>query len=297
VRWVWLSLAQTDAAGADPCVGHRTDLPILPAFAAYQNQTKPVRKPYCATKNKCSIVWACAVWYGEITVDALEEVLAEIRHRWGHEAIRSARNLSRTPVLLPTGLVVLDELVGGGFRAGSVTGLIGRPTTGMTTLVFRMLGHNQPAAAVYVDTGGGLDGAYAAACGVDMERLLVTAPPDLDAALALVRDVVDSRVVDVLILDVLGLQGGVTGLHRLLPGLARSTTVLLVLSEQAVAGAQTCIRFVCRSPLIAADGDIVGCHTEATLERHPRMPVGRSAQLRILFADPEGAPGAHLRLA
>ncbi len=78
------------------------------------------------------------------------------------------------PELLPTGIAEVDALLEGGLPLGGVTEVIGRASSGRSTLVLSVLAGitGQGAAAAYVDISDALDPLSAAAMGIDLGRLL-----------------------------------------------------------------------------------------------------------------------------
>src|SRR5208337_2181765 len=78
------------------------------------------------------------------------------------------------PELLPTGIAEVDALLEGGLPLGGVTEVMGRASSGRSTLVLSVLAGitRQGAAAAYVDVSDTLDPLSAAAMGIDLGRLL-----------------------------------------------------------------------------------------------------------------------------
>jgi recombination protein RecA len=79
-----------------------------------------------------------------------------------------------SPELLPTGVVEVDALLGGGLPLGGVTEIVGPAYSGRSTLVFSFLASltGQGATAAYVDVSDTFDPISAAAIGIDLGRLL-----------------------------------------------------------------------------------------------------------------------------
>jgi len=78
------------------------------------------------------------------------------------------------PELLPTGIAEVDALLEGGLPLGGVTEVIGRASSGRSTLVLSVLAGitREGAAAAYVDISDALDPLSAAAMGIDLGHLL-----------------------------------------------------------------------------------------------------------------------------
>ena len=87
------------------------------------------------------------------TIDSVAAVMAEIERRWGHRAVFAARELWHQSAALPSGIMALDDLLSGGIEQGKITALVGRPTSGITTLAYHLIGsvHAAGQESVYVD--------------------------------------------------------------------------------------------------------------------------------------------------
>jgi RecA/RadA recombinase len=85
---------------------------------------------------------------------------------------------------LATGFAALDAALGGGLPRGHLSEIVGPASTGLTSLVQRLLGHvtGQAHVAAWIDAPDAFDPASAVAAGVDLERLLWVRPPDLATA-------------------------------------------------------------------------------------------------------------------
>ena len=87
---------------------------------------------------------------------------------------------------LATDIPDLDTLLGGGLARGSLTELVGRPSSGrfatLLATLQRITSSGEPAALI--DQGGHLDPQSAAATGIDLERLLWVCPQRLTDTLA-----------------------------------------------------------------------------------------------------------------
>jgi len=85
---------------------------------------------------------------------------------------------------LATGFAALDAVLDGGLPRGQLTELVGTASTGLTSVVHRLLGHvtGQRRVAAWIDGPDAFDPASAVTAGVDLERLLWVRPPDLATA-------------------------------------------------------------------------------------------------------------------
>ncbi|MBY0276035.1 hypothetical protein K2Z84_11875, partial [Candidatus Binatia bacterium] len=85
---------------------------------------------------------------------------------------------------LATGFAALDVVLDGGLPRGRLSELVGRGSTGLTSVAQRLLGHvtGQGHIAAWIDAPDAFDPASAVVAGVDLERLLWVRPPDLATA-------------------------------------------------------------------------------------------------------------------
>lgn len=84
-----------------------------------------------------------------------------------------SRKVCALPELLPSGIGQVDELLGGGIPRGGFTEITGSPSSGRTSLAVSILScATQKSSCAWVDVYDALDPESAAACGVDLKRLL-----------------------------------------------------------------------------------------------------------------------------
>lgn len=216
---------------------------------------------------------------------AVETVLAEIRARWGQRIIRPASELTTQTEVVPTGIPPLDSLLGGGILVGKITALVGIPTSGITTLAYRLVAsvHRQQGEAVYLDMSQTFNGAYAASCGVDTQRLLVARPPADTQGLALLRDIISSHVVRLVVVD-WNAHTIPASLQRLQANLATSPTALVILNPTPTPYSHARLQVKCQGWLRDAR-DVVGCHLQVSLDQHPTLPTGSLTHFDLFFGE------------
>jgi hypothetical protein len=169
----------------------------------------------------------------------LVELVAAAQRRWGVRALVQSVERMVEPGALPTGIAPLDILLDGGLPRGRLTEFLGTPTSGMTTIALQALAPTQASGEIgaYLDMRGTFDGAYAAACGVDLPALLLVRPRGLDDALELTEALLTSGGIGLLVIDALTIVRRVNdaaplqgALQRLLPAMAPHPGALLVLT-------------------------------------------------------------------
>jgi len=103
-----------------------------------------------------------------------------------------------------TGFANLDDMLGtGGLPPGRVVEMFGPPGCGKTTLALHFLAaaQEQGATVVYVDAERSLDGAWAAACGLNLEDLILVSPGNGTEALQMMESLLRTYSVDVIAVD------------------------------------------------------------------------------------------------
>ncbi|MEX2160849.1 MAG: recombinase RecA [Anaerolineales bacterium] len=136
---------------------------------------------------------------------ALEHALDEITKRWGEGSImRLGESASMEVETIPTGSLSMDLALGvGGIPRGRVTEIFGPESSGKTTICQHIVAEVQKrgGTAAYIDMEHALDPSYAARCGVDVEKLLISQPDTGEQALEIAEALVRSGAVDLVIID------------------------------------------------------------------------------------------------
>lgn len=277
---------------------------------------------------------------------ALDQALATLATRWGSAAIRlgSGRSVPAiTPVpvegalapallpeveapspgqrpgpspdqppvdgsVVPTGFAALDAALGlGGLPRAATATVRGDASSGRTTLALRLAAEAQARGAIvtWLDAGM-LDPVEAVARGVDLARLAVLEPRDLDEGLAMAGALLQGRAVDLLVADLP--ERGTAPRHavavRRLAALARRAGALLVVLEppalpgtlrSALAEASGLRLELRRRAWIRLGRDVVGQRTEVLVAKDRHGLPGRRAEIEILYADGTGRDGCLAR--
>jgi recombination protein RecA len=207
-----------------------------------------------------------------------------------------------------TGFAALDAILGpGGLPRSASVAIRGDGSSGRTTLALRVAAEAQVEGAVvaWLDLSRSFDPVEAVARGLRLEWLVVITPQTLDEGLSIAGSLLAGRSVDLLVLDLPGGRLARTDrpakvaerLHRLAALARRAETLLLILDAPKVAGGpagglatavdeSTGIRLeLARRSWVRLGRDVVGQRTEALVTHNRHGPPGRSATLRILYAD------------
>lgn len=137
---------------------------------------------------------------------ALSAAINQIDRRFGKGSImRMGEAAERMEVsAIPTGSIALDLALGvGGIPRGRVTEIFGPDASGKTTLAQHIVAEAQRmgGVAAYIDVEHALDPKYMAACGINLDELLISQPDTGEQALEICEALVRSGAVDVVVID------------------------------------------------------------------------------------------------
>jgi recombination protein RecA len=137
---------------------------------------------------------------------ALAAAIGQIDRRFGKGSImRMGEAAARMEVMtIPTGSIALDLALGvGGIPRGRVSEIFGPDASGKTTLAQHIVAEAQQmgGVAAYIDIEHALDPKYMAACGVNLEDLLISQPDTGEQALEICEALVRSGAVDIVVVD------------------------------------------------------------------------------------------------
>ena len=105
---------------------------------------------------------------------------------------------------VPTGALSLDVALGiGGIPRGRVTEIFGPESAGKSTLAQHILAESQKrgGTAAYIDVEHALDPEYAAACGINVDELLISQPDTGEQALEICEALIRSGAIDLVVVD------------------------------------------------------------------------------------------------
>ena len=105
---------------------------------------------------------------------------------------------------ISTGSLSLDIALGiGGIPRGRIAEIFGAESSGKSTLALHIIAEAQKVGgtAAYIDAEHAVDPVYAAACGVNVDELLISQPDDGEQGLDITEALVKSAAVDVIVID------------------------------------------------------------------------------------------------
>lgn len=139
-------------------------------------------------------------------VKALDLAISHIEKQFGKGSIMKLGEASAQVAVdhISTGSLALDLALGiGGIPRGRVTEIFGPEAAGKSTLCQHIIAEAQRAGGVaaYIDVEHALDPVYAAACGVNVNDLLISQPDTGEQALEITETLVRSGAIDAIAID------------------------------------------------------------------------------------------------
>jgi len=136
----------------------------------------------------------------------VDQVIQVLNKRHGDGTIqRFGQELTADVPRLSTGSLKLDLALGGGIAKGGVIEIHGEESSGKTTLALHLVREAQKAGQLtaYIDVENQLDLSYAIAIGVSFapEDMIFSQPDTSEAALDILRSLVETGVVGLIVLD------------------------------------------------------------------------------------------------
>jgi recombination protein RecA len=136
---------------------------------------------------------------------AVDAALATIEKQFGRGAIMKLGSRERLQVdTIPTGSIALDLALGvGGIPRGRISEIFGPESSGKTTVCQHVIAEAQRrgGVAAFIDVEHALDPAYARACGVNVDELLVSQPDTGEQALEITETLIRSGGIDIVVVD------------------------------------------------------------------------------------------------
>ncbi len=143
---------------------------------------------------------------GNTKTDELTKAIDQITKDFGKGAIMRLGDAGAAINVdaIPTGALSLDIALGiGGVPKGRITEIFGPESAGKSTLAQHIIAEAQKkgGTAAYIDVEHALDPEYAAACGININELLISQPDTGEQALEICEALVRSGAVDIVVVD------------------------------------------------------------------------------------------------
>jgi len=137
---------------------------------------------------------------------ALELAINQIEKRYGKGSVMKLGGVMEAASVeaIPSGSLALDLALGvGGIPRGRITEIFGPEASGKTTLAQHVIAEaqKQGGTVAYIDVEHALDPSYAAACGANVDDLLISQPNTGEEALEITEALVRSAAVDAIVID------------------------------------------------------------------------------------------------
>jgi recombination protein RecA len=170
----------------------------------------------------------------------LEKTVNKIHERWGRQSIQRLRDHKKDIAHIPTGFENLDKILGvDGLPCGRISEIVGRPSSGSTTLALNIAANFQGMgdSVLYFDLDQTFDAEYAAGIGVKLEQLVLIRPFDFKHAAQILLDLVIGGGKNLIIFEIPTTQEGhtiqilSTTLDQLIAALGQSGSTLIFISS------------------------------------------------------------------
>lgn len=230
----------------------------------------------------------------------LEKTITALQNRWGSQIVQRGRPSTAVSAISTT-FPELDAALGsGGIPRGRLTEIGGVPTSGMATLVLKVIAaaQGEGGTAVYLDIERTFDADYAARCGVQLQQLIVVRPYTVRQGLHMLADFLAPGSPDVLVFDsaLERLTEPVTAdllttaVSRLTSPLAHSACALIFLlalpepPPPSPLAHYAALRLrLHKERWLYHRGDVRGYEAQVEVTRSRLGPAGRRARIAITF--------------
>lgn len=226
----------------------------------------------------------------------LQTVIAAIHKKWGANAIKKG-SVTQTRDRLSTGFSGLDTLLNGGIIRGGLTEIVGKPTSGMTTLALKLIKSAQEVrdGVVYIDLASAFDPDSATYYGVNLAEMILVRDRFENVA-ELLYDIVVSGIPGLVVFNSLPLLSSEQQtllahvINRVIPMLTQSRCAFVLLtlaaSRRSFFSQYAAIRLhTAFERWLIEDGQVQGFQTIVTVLKHREGNEGRKVPLRIMFDD------------
>ena len=137
--------------------------------------------------------------------DELEEILAEIKTRYGQGAIMCLGDKPSVDLeVISTGSLLLDQALGvGGYPRGRIIEIYGPESSGKTTLALTAVAEVQKAGGrcAFIDVENTIDPDYSERIGIEIDKLVVSQPSSGEEAFEIVEALSKSGAFDLIVID------------------------------------------------------------------------------------------------
>ena len=168
----------------------------------------------------------------------LEITIAALQDKWGKKAIQRFEESRREVAHVSTGFPSLDEALGiGGLPRGRISEILGKPTSGLTTIALNIGKNAQKDGGMilYFDQYQTFDPEYTDLLGVNLNQLVLLRPKDHQKSAIILLDAIVSGGIGLIIVgiqaDNQASQTWSPTLDKIIAPLGHSETILLFLTH------------------------------------------------------------------
>lgn len=136
-----------------------------------------------------------------------EKLIEMFKKNYGPDSIMTLDSKPKECEFIPTGILSLDSILGiGGIPRGKITEIYGPESSGKSSICLQIIANaqNQGLRTLYIDTEHAFNPTLAEMLGVDFSNLLFSQPDSGEDALQMVREGAESGLLDLIILDSVG---------------------------------------------------------------------------------------------
>ena len=137
------------------------------------------------------------------STSALDKALAELNNAGKIQISRGSDSPAQNLERLPTGIIRLDEAIGGGIPRGRITEVFGKEGGGKSTLALHTVARAQQAGfnVAYLDMEQTLDPTYMAALGVNRDSLILSQPDHAEQVFEALEKLAATSEVALIVVD------------------------------------------------------------------------------------------------
>lgn len=136
--------------------------------------------------------------------DSIESIVSSLSKKYGNGLLMKGSEIRETVPRITTGVLAYDLMLGGGWPVNQWSEIIGDESSGKTAIAYKTIASNQALDPNYTALWVAAEDfvpEYAAAIGVDLDRLWVVENNVMEEVYDLVIRVLDNRAVDCIVID------------------------------------------------------------------------------------------------
>lgn len=139
-----------------------------------------------------------------MSYDSIESIVASVSKKYGSGVLIKGSDIKEPVKRTTSGILAYDLMLGGGWPTNQWSEIIGDESSGKTAIAYKTIAANQALDPSYVALWVAAEDyvpEYAAAIGVDLDRLWVVENNVMEEVYDLVIRVLDNRAVDCIVID------------------------------------------------------------------------------------------------